>query len=612
MAEIDVVKETKNLEDYWQERNAQMREDREWLHLTKPVQRKDQQKWISNEPKVFYDTSVALISSYSPRFRMPLTINYTDEEKERMSKAERLTLGVFRTLDARQFARGQSYWLREFAYWLLSGWYSVFNIVRNEDTGVEFLADLWDPMTVYPEWDADGLVKCVRTFETDKKTAMSMVHTWQGKGLKTEFKEPSYNIKVKVINYWMLERGRKKNKAYNTIYVAKQEVKPLTLTDFDHIPIHIGTVGVPERGTENWRKRVGENIIAANRDMYEYENYMISLMAEILAATAYPNIVTGSVSGAPVVKAEDVRGHGQVMPKRLSETIDLLKHAATPAEALQLLGWVGKQRQKGAIPDIVYGGVPFELSGFAISQLMAAIKYKIAPYLNTMQYVMGQIATDFLHQYKKGKFPKITLSTTNPKELEKGLFFVEEFEPSDVPESTFVEVTIPITSALDKTQQILFARQALSPPQLLSRQTIWDEVLDVQDSEQEYARILQDEMLEDPMVKQIGILEQLRLRMELYRSQGKTAEANALKRYIMMLEMQLGMRQGIPTTPGAPGVPPSVSPPEMGAESPDVLGAARGVGPPGLTRRPQTAERRAERGAAGRTIISPRGETLVP
>lgn len=611
MAEIDIVKETKNLEDYWQERNAQMMEDREMLHLIKPIQRQGQPKWVSNEPKVAYETSVALISSYSPRFRMPLTINFEEEEKGKMSKAERLLVGVFRTFDARQFARGQSYWLREFAYWLLSGWYSVFNVVRSGDKGVEFIADLWDPMTVYPEWDADGLVKCARTFETDKKTAMSMVYAWQAKGLKTEFKEPSRNIKIKIINYWLLERGAKKNKVYNAIYVAGQPIKPLTLTEFDHIPIHIGTVGVPERGTENWKKRVGENFIASNRDMHKYENEMISLMIKILTATAYPNIITSSQSGAPVVKAEDFRGDSSVIPIKLNEKIELMKHAATPAEALQLLSWIGKQRQKGSIPDIVFGGVPFELSGFAISQLMAAIRYKIAPYLNTMQYVMGQIGSDSLHQYKKGKFPKITLSTTNPKELEKGLFFVEEFKPSDVPESSFVEVTIPITSALDKTQQILFARQALSPPQLLSRQTIWDEVLDVQDSEQEYARILQDEMLEDPMVKQIGILEQLRQRVELYKSKNMTAEANALKRYIMMLEMQLGMRKGIPT---APGVPSQVSPPEMGAVgiSPDVLGAVAGKGPSGLRRPPQTPEQRAERGAAGRTIISPTGETLVP
>jgi len=189
------------------------------------------------------------------------------------------------------------------------------------------------------------------------------------------------------------------------------------------------------------------------------------------------------------------------------------------------------------------------------------------------------------------------------------LFFVEEFEPNDVPESKFVEATIPITSALDKIQQMLFARQALSPPQLLSRETLWDEMLDVQDTEQEYARIIQDEMLSDPIVKQIAMIEQLRERKRMYEYKGLIAEANALNQYIMALEMQLGMRQGIPTGPGAPRVPPELSPPEMG-ESPDGKRAAIGLGPPGLSRRPQSQEEReASKGRRG-MLVSPSGEAL--
>lgn len=610
----DIISETTELERYWKPRNDQMLLDREMIHLVKPVERLGQPKWVSNEPKIFYDTSVALVSSYPPRFRHPLTINFKPEEKEKMNKAERFTLGIFRSLDRRQFDRGQTYWLRELAYWMMSGWYANFSMVRENNGQVDFISDHWDPMTVYPEWDSDGLVKCVRAFEVDKKTAMGMVNNWLAKGLKTTFKEPSADATIKVINYWMLKRNPKRNTVYNAIYVAGQPIKELKLEpQFDHIPIHVGAIGVPERGTEGWVARRGENIIAANRDMYEYDNQIMSLMVEIMAATAYPNLISESQTGAPVVKAEDVRGHGQVLPLKRGDKLDLLKHAATPAEALQLSAKIDRQKQKGSIPDIVYGGVPFELSGFAISQLMASIRYKIAPYLNTMQYVISQIASDFLIQYKKGKFPKVTLSTTNPQELKKGLFFVEEFSRQDVPESTYVEVTIPITSALDKTQQIMFARQAMSPPQLLSRETIWDEVLDVQDSEQEYARILQDQVLEMDVVKQIGMIEQLKVRQRIFENEGKIAEANALKQYIMALEMQLGMRQGIPTTPGAPGVSPSAGPPEMGmaGTSPDVTRAALGVAPSGLSRRPQTpTEREAGRGRMG-TLVSPTGERLL-
>ena len=606
--DIDIVGESKLLEENWRLRNTQLLQDRDILNLVKPIPETGKIKWISNEPKVFFETAKSLVSSYPPRFRIPLTINFKPEEKEKISKAERLLLGIYRRLDARQMARGQTYWLRELAHWILGGWYAVFTYITKDDKGVDFVADLWDPITVYPEWSNKGLKKCVRMLEIDKNVALCMAQDWVKKGLEFEWNVPQRKKHVKLINYWLDDGGD----IYNAILFDKTPIKKLALEkNFKQIPIKTGAIGSPEQTSDDWQIRRGESIIAANRDMYEHENAMISLMATIIAETAYPNIISYTPSGAPAVKAEDVKGYGQVVPLRLSDKLDLLKHAATPAEANLVLSWIGNRKQKGSVPDIVYGGVPFELSGFAISQLMAAIRYKLAPYIQTMQYVISDIASDLMGQYKSGKFPKITLSTTNPRELHKGMFFVEEFEPSDVPEHLYVEVTIPITSALDKTQQILFARQALAPPQLLSRETIWDEILDVQDAEQEYARILQDEVLEMPVVKQIGMIEQMRERENFYRQQGKIAEADALKTYIMALEMQLGMRKGVPITSEAGGIPPSVMPAEATEKSPDVMRAALGVSSPGLSRRPQTAEERAEsQGRKGR-LVSPTGEILL-
>lgn len=603
--EIDLDSEVKNLKDYWRQRNDQLQADRDIINLLKPPPTTDKIDWVSNEPKVFYDTANALISAYPPRFRLPLTINYTAEEKNKISKAERLVLGIWRSLDNRQYARGQSYWLREFAYWVLSGWYAVFNVVVERDGQVEFIADCWDAMSVYPEWSGDEMVKCLRTFEVDSLTAKAMITNFVKKGARNKktadglFSEPSGNDRIEVVNYWLKDS----KSIYNCLRIGDQLIKDANKEDFDHIPIHVGAIGSPERGSNEWKKRLGQNIISANRDMYAYDNTILSLMVTIMAETAYPNIVTWTRTGAPPIKQEDMKGYGQNIPLRIEDKIELLKHAATPTEALQISQMLTKQIQKGSIPDVTYGTVITDQSGFAISQLMAAIKYKISPYLNTMQFVISRIMSDFLLQYKKGDFKPIKLSTTNPQEMKKGLFFVEEFSKKDVPESLFVEVTVPVTSALDKTQQILFARQALSPPQLLSRETLWDEILDVQDSEQEYARILQDETLQLPVVKQIMMIEQLKKRENTMRTGGQIREAEALKRYIMGLEMQFGMRQAIPIAPGQPSNPsPEQMPPEM-MQSPDAMRAITGTPPPGLNRRPQTPEER---------LVSTSGKTLIP
>ena len=399
--------------------------------------------------------------------------------------------------------------------------------------------------------------------------------------------------------------GNHNGKVSNAIMLDGTEIKALKEEkQFQSIPISIGALGVPDQTAADWPIRFGENIIATNRDMYEYENMMISLMATIMAETAYPNMITHTQTGAPAIKDQKMKGYGERYALKLGESIELLKHASTPSEVDALLSWVVRQKQKASFADTVYGGIPnVEVSGFALSQYMAAIKYKIGPYLNMMQSGISHIGGEFLRQYEKGdgkKFPKISLSTTNPTELKKGLFFVEEFSPSDVPESKFVEVNIPITSAIDKTQQILYARQAMEPPQLLSRETLWDELLDVQDSEQEYTRIIQDQMLEDPFVRDIAIIEQLREREQLYRNNGLIAEADAMHRYIMQKELQLGMRQGIPQTAGG-GPPPQVMPPE-GVRNPDMQRAAVGASPPS-PRRPESAGRKGQ-------LVNPAGQPL--
>lgn len=604
--EDEVLREAKSLRDYWKPRNERALADREIINLVKPPARSDKIQWVSNEPKVFYDTATSLISSYPPRFRMPLTVNFLPEEKDKMNKAERFLLGIFRSLDARQMSRGQNYWLRELAWWTLSGWFCVFKLARRNGDGVDFIADMWDPITCYPEWDSDGLVKFARVYEVDKLTAHGMLETWRMKGLDFDYHEKRGRT-VEIVNYWNNDRGQ----VHNSIYVAGQPIKKLTKESFRKIPVEIGAIGSPESTSADYTVRKGENIISANRDMYEYDNKMISLMATILAETAYPNIIGYSQTGAPVVRSENLKGYGDVVNLKIGEKIDLLKHAATPAEVNLLLAYTGKQKQKGSLPDVAYGGLNIEISGFAISQLMAAIKYKMSPYLISMQYAISNIATSLLEQYRegdaKGKFPEVKLSTTNPKEMRKGLFFVEEFTPEDVPESVYIDVTIPITSAIDKTQQIIYARQALQPPQLISRETLWDELLDIQDSEQEYARIIQDELLELPVVKQLALIEQLTIKETHLKGEGRMVEAQAIRRYITSLEMQLmGTGQ---TAGGGAGIPSNVMPPEM-VNNPDNARAAAGVPPPGISRSPQTPEQRSESKSRTGRLLNARGEPV--
>lgn len=594
-----IVADSNRLHDFWALRDNRMQSDRDVINLVKPEkQTTDKKLWMTNEPKVFFDTARSLVSLYPPRFKLPIPMNFKPEQKDKMNKAERLCIGVFRQLDSRIADTGGTSWLYELAYWLLGGWYATFTIVRKGSDGVEFVADLWDPINVYPEWDKDGLSACVRKYIVDERTSEAMAIEFQQKGLVFKYKPPEKGASYTVTNYWR----RQGKKVFNAILMNESIVKPLTLQrNLNRIPIQIGAIGSPDRVSANWQERKGESIIAGARDMYDFQTEMMSLRAEIVEETAFPNIITKTRSGQPPVKEESIRGHGSVIPLRLEDAIDTMKHASSPQDVNVLEMEVHQMIQKATIPDSTYGGLPsVEISGFALSQFMAAIKYKLGPYVNAMKFATSRVMSEFLSQYRSGNYDKITLSTTNPYDLKRGMFYLEEFSKQDVPERIYVEVEIPISSQFDKTQAILNAVQAKSAG-LLSRETLWENELDVQDAEQEKQRIIDDEVSADPFVKQLEILMRMRERVEAYKAVGMLPQAAALEKYILMLEQGAGIIQ--PNTgsqPAQPGVPPQQRPVEMTPQSPDIKNA--------MTNTPPTNP-----ASAGRKgiLFKPNGEVLM-
>jgi len=576
------------LMSYWAPRNTQLIQDREVVDIIrekKPTT--DKAEWRTNEPKVFFDTSRSLISLNPPRFRLPININYDADEKARMNKAERLAIGIYRTLNMDTVESGGVSWFWDLAYYILLGWWAVFAIVEKTPDGPKFRADIWEPLNVYPEWDRLGLKRCIRSYQVDEITSRSMASDFQESGMEFEYKSPSDGEFPMVVNYWLRTGDEKKPQIWNAITLNGALVKPLTLQrKLRRIPVHIGSVGSPDRTSPGWQVKRGESIIYANRDMYNYRNTIMSLEVDILAATAFPNLVGKTRSGQPAFNAEDVRGHGSQINLKLEDSIELLKHAATPQEAAALDNFIGMKINEGSLSPTVLGNAPFELSGFAISQLTASLKYKLGPYINAGQNTISRMMTDFFTQYKNGNFGKLTLSTENPSDIKRGMTYMEEFSTKDVPERTYVEVEIPITSQFDRTQKILNAKQALTPPQIYSRETIWEWDNDIQDFEVERERIKQDMVEQDPFIIEMEIIGALWSRYEALRVAGKPIAAEALKKYIMMKEMSAGMRKGIPEKPGAfapPGVSPELMPPEA-RESPDVLNAITGKPPPSPNR----------------------------
>lgn len=551
ITEIEEVKT--RLRTFWLPRDDTIRNERILLNLVEPREIKGFTQMTMNEPKVLYDTSVALISGFEPKFRLPLA-NQSDSEKNLMNKAERLLIGIFRSLNHRQRLLGKDSFFRELAYYVCSGWVAAFPYLHTKGDDIEFRCELYDPITIYPEWDSDGLLRLVRTYETNQYNASALADSLES---PLVLKHPTDNVTVD--NYWK----REKDSIYNTVIVGGKVAKPLTKEPYDRIPILIQAISGSPRGPmvsgeSDWIIHKGESVIAANKSLFKSYNFWMSMLMQIVKDKAYPGLQDLTATGQPKLRKEDV-APGAIYHRQVGEEIKTIDYTGSPIDVNLILQQLSGALQRGGLPYVIYGGLPFELSGFALSQLLSAVRHKLNPYMNDYSGTLSDICLEFLRLFKL-QSKSINLAVEKPERRGKGEFFMEDFDPKDIPVVKYVEVTVPLSLPVDKAQQVVLARQAISDPPLLSRPTLWDEVLDVQDAHLEYERIIEDQLLELPVMKTITLIERLRGKADSYKQQDKSAIADSLNRYADQLEQSLSQ----PTSPEA-------TIPKPGGMSPGVL-----------------------------------------
>ena len=589
------------LQNFWKARDDKVLDEREFLNLPQPkVPKKGFVSIVSNEARTFFNTSVALISMFPPKFKLPGMVS-TESEKAQKNKLERFAAGVYHEVDSGQMDLGKDAWIRELAWYVCGGLFAVFPHIDDEgDDNPGFRWDIYDPITCYPLWANNRLVELARVYYTNSDAALRMAEDngWVVPKISSNLYDSD---NVKIASYFFIEKDEE---VYHTVFINDEVSKDLTREEQfkGKIPVIIGSVaGSPARslGTsdKDWVKASFRSVIEDNRGMYEQKNRLMSLMMQIVQDTAYRTIIDVTRTGTGKLKPEDM-GSGAIIHRQVGEPIDTLLHAVTPIEVNNLLGLINRDIQKGAIPDSSYGSIPFEVSGYALSQLMAAVKYKLNPYRTAMNRVISRCALQTIDLYREGGYKPINLTVYD----QKGRYYFESFDPEvDLPHARFIDVDVPFALALDKVQTMAAARQAMVPPQILSRETLWEDWdLGVDDKDLEFERILNDQMMELPLMKLIHTVEKMHESADRYAAEGKTKLAEGIRKYAMQFEKQI--EATIAGGQPAAEAKPAAELPPGGAISPEQLGMSRaaervalGGTPPGLVRRPQTPEERAER-----------------
>lgn len=568
---LSEVQKIKNgLVEHWQIRNERMRKDREIISLKEPTKRQGFASITLNDPRVQFQTSVSILSSFQPKIRIPM-VRQSGEELADMGKAERWVDGVWRAVDDNQAKTGHPLFLYELAYWACLGWICWFPYIEKVDGVQQFSCEMFDPITVYPEWGKYGLRRLLRHYYVPRAQAeiITSKNRWNISllGKSSEL--------VEVISLWESERGT----VSHEVWMDAKPAKPRKTEPFQDIPVGVLLVGgSPEgasiQGDREYIGKKGDSIIAASRGQFAIENKIATLLMQIIQDCAYPSIVEFTVDGVPGMQRGSM-GSGTVHTYELNEKVDLMRHAAIPIqEASHLLSMVSQGIQQAGLPAIVHGNLPFEISGFMGSQLFMAIKYKLNAQLDAMRYVLGRSSTEFLRQYRTGNIDEMQLVVENPRRKGKGETFIEQFRKEDIPDVTYVDVRVPLGTMVDKVQQVNLGRMALNEPKLMSRPTFWEDFLEIEDPGLEYERLSEDAIEDLPAVKIIQGAERLENKAAEAETKGRQDIAERFRRYADALLATIPGQQQ-PQSTG--GMQSGAIPPEASRLSPDMLRAAAGI-----------------------------------
>ena len=566
------------LKSLWSARDSALVDDRAMLNLTYSqggLTKDGFEEVVLNDPRVLYETAVGMLSTKVPMFSIPMKATLPPEEKTRIGKAERFIGGILNELDTQHFREGKGQWIREMAYWVCSGWICLAPSITEDGT---FRADFYDPLTIYPNWVQGKLKQLMRRVTTTGGEVKALADMMK-LTLPPAIERADDNAEIELINMWLDDGDAG---IWNYIEAAGTIIKPETKEPYDRIPFLIGLAnGSPERDASDWRKSVGQSIIATNKTMYEEQNRWVSMMMQIAAQRAFPTLLTTTPTGESILEKKDL-GHSNVVPLRSGENVEPLASTAATPEINIINSILSGSVQRGGLPHVIYGGLPFELSGFALSQMISAVNYKLSPYTVAMQQTLSQLAVEFIDMFKKyGK--DIDL---NIKDKETGKHFIESFTKAEIPVITRMEVTIDVGGPQDKLQQLLSAKAALQDPAVLSRETMWRMIVPdiVEDPIAETQRIIEDQAQSMPAVRMIRIVDELRVMAEGLQAEGKGDSAKVIMGYAQTMLNSITQQiqqQGSQGGGQQEGMAGGAGQRSGGQPSPEAANAAQGNQPSG-------------------------------
>lgn len=525
-----VVGRVNTLASRWQGRELAVRKWYNLLRLENDLYQKNMESVISNDPRTGFNMALYLLTPKVSKYTVD-TEGFTEEQITDSGLVEdyadnQLRIAVRQT---RASLHGSTY-RRILSLMLATGWYSIMSYPTPEG----WVIQVWNPMSVYPEYNADGrLIELGRayTVTADEANRKVVAEGWIS---------PSrpFTGDQRVSNHWQLRDTPYGVVATHEVAIGTHLAKPEQSTPFSYIPVFVAPVGgLPDDGSImhgttgdsviNWRAEVGQGILAAVADIQKNYDKTLTYMQQLLRDTSNPRYYA-NLRGS-TINQDDWYKRGAFFELEEGEFIKAVEQLAVPPEIRSHLFDIRTMMQRGGFNDAAFGAA--NISAFAMSQVVNASKQTLEPFQNGLQDGLSSLATrniGFMRYWNDIGGGQLTLDGKPfprlPQQLELNFKY---------------QVIIPG----DFMSRANSAR-VLNPAFRLSFQTLVDNLFpEIKDSLEEMRRLGTEDAVQSPEFKAVQQIQEMLQAAQEARQLGDTEFATRLEKMAQLIEARITQPQ---------------------------------------------------------------------
>lgn len=511
----------------WAKRNQNIADWYSLLSMYDDLQQKNMESVVANDPRTFYNTALHLLTPTVPH-RIP--IQGLDREAQAWAGSlERVVNQTWKGLDRQYRKRGRKSWM-EYTVGLLlcTGWYAILNIAARD----KLIAESWNPVEVYPDWDGSGLYTVAHIFTISNKQARRL---FAQRGWDNSLFRTKRSGDITIYDLWEMEGAN----VMNVTVAETAMVKNNPGEPFEEIPILVGPAGgLPDDGPidkirrtrtkDDWRANIGQSILATNAAVYKGHNRLITFMQQILRDTAQPKYWERKKGGNQrILTPETLEKRGGIFDLGEGDEIGTLQMPGIPVELTGLIASYEAMIQRGSLPHALSGDVGNIPIGL-MSQVAAAAVQTLSLFRNTLTGIL----TDIDNTWKDGILGGIYRQDV--------MTIPQNISPDIINFDTEFAINIPG----DLTQRATILRM-ISPSARIAASTGLDMFFpEIQDPAQELAQARTDDAQMHPVFSLLNLISALREEADLLRKSGNDTDAVLLERAGQAIQAQLeGMTQ---------------------------------------------------------------------